>query len=105
MTAWVTIPPLEQRAAECGVCCRVLDVLAHEATRLRKVSNMYRLAKLAGPDYCEAEIRRAAQTLHNVNMIAATTEGEKGKMKNPVLTDAGWDAATIARPFWMDGKS
>ena len=101
MTAWVDIPPLEQRAAACRVCCRILDVLASEATRLRSVKNMYRLERLAGPEYTSGEIRQAAYMLHNANLIAATTEGEKGKMKKPVLTDSGWDASTIARPFWM----
>ena len=101
MTAWVDIPPLEQRAADCRVCCRILDVLASEATRLRSVKNMYKLSKLAGSEYSATEVRRAARMLHNANMIAAMVDSTKGKMKNPVLTDAGWDASTIARPFWM----
>ena len=101
MTAWVEIPPLEQRAADCLICCRILDVLAGEATRLRSVKNMYRLEQLAGPEYSSGEIRQAASMLHNANLIAATTEGEKGRMKKPTLTDAGWDASTVARPFWM----
>ena len=101
MTAWVDIPPLEQRAADCRVCCRILDVLAHEATRLRRIKNTHRLEKLAGPEYSDRQIRYATHLLQNANLITGTTDAKEGKLRNPTLTDAGWDAATIARPFWM----
>lgn len=105
MTAWVDIPPLLQRATDCRVCRRVLDIIAHEATRLREVRNLYRLSKLAGPGFSEGEVRGAARMLHNAGLIEATIDSEKGRMKSPVLTDAGWGLSSVPRPFWMDGRA
>ena len=101
MTAWVEIPPLDRRVADCRVCCRVLDVLAREATSLRSVKSMHRLDTLIGSEYSTGEVRQAAYMLQNAELITATIEGEKGKMKNPILTDLGWSQTAVPKPFWM----
>jgi hypothetical protein len=101
MTAWVEIPPLDRRVADCRVCCRILDVLAREATSLRSIKSMHRLDTLIGSEYSTGEVRQAAYMLQNADLITATTEGEKGAMKNPILTALGWTQTAVPKPFWM----
>lgn len=105
MTFFSDIKPLESRALEGECSTAVLKTIAHERSRLRGVSNIYKLSLLLDPEFIEPEVRRAARILEFAGFISSHVEAGTGDLKNLELTEAGWFASGIDKPFWMGGAA
>ena len=101
MPAWVEIPPLEQRAAECPCCMAVIDTIAGLHVKQLKARSSHQISERLADDFNGQWVRRSLITLSNLGQVTVSFDEEYGKINNPTLTDAGWDASTIDRPFWM----
>jgi len=105
MTFFVDIKPIQERALEGECSIAILKAIAHEHNRLRGISNFYQLSLLMDAEFLEAEIRRAARILEFSGFISSHVEAGTGDLKNIELTDTGWAASGIGKPFWMGGDS
>ncbi len=100
MNFFAEVPPIEERLMASESVGKILNVLATSSANLLPVRSLKALKdKIPGSD--EGRLCDWARAMVDQGLITADVKAGGIGLKDIELTDSGWEASGMDKPFWL----